>query len=258
MGYDNPTQAHANEALLDALIGYHLLPVSYTSERLAKFAPFTVRPFTGGRLRFAKGGSDQIIVMGGHNNATVVQKGIDAGRSVVHVVDAVLLPDSVFYTIQEAVEYSSRLSTLSNLLDATPSLLKVAQNPRSNYTFFATENEAFLAMGLGFVDRAEAENEVRAKGLSYGFVPGARTVPAGFKDGEVLPTLLTGDTITVKLGSVKGADGKLEGRVYLKPSGGPQVTVDVINVFAGRSVVHTVSGILTPKTIDLNTNTRGN
>ena len=65
---------------MDAILGYHLIPVAYSAEKLTFFAPFSVKPFTGGVLRFAKGSGGRTVVRGEQNTAEIIKAGLDAGR----------------------------------------------------------------------------------------------------------------------------------------------------------------------------------
>lgn len=164
---------------------------------------------------------------GGQNSANLVKAGLDAGRSAVHMTDNVLLPDDVFYTIMMALEYYPESSILQNLVDATPDLAKVANNPRTNVTVFAPGNSAFLLVGPTFIPRLEADNRTRLNGLNYHISPGARFVPGGFPAGSRIPTLLKGQDIGVKIAVTKGAGGKEQGTVVLVPTSGPDATIAV-------------------------------
>lgn len=39
---------------MDAILGFHLIPVAYSDDKLNAFAPFSIKPFTGGTLRLGK------------------------------------------------------------------------------------------------------------------------------------------------------------------------------------------------------------
>jgi uncharacterized surface protein with fasciclin (FAS1) repeats len=269
MGFDGPGEILSNEPLMDALLGYHLVPTAYPADRLARSAPFTVRPFRGGALRFKRRGdaaanvtanatadaaaAGAVAVAGEQNEARIVAAGLDAGRSVVHTVDAVLLPESVFTSIMAALEFYSATSVLQNLATDTPGLLAALADPKTNITLFAPRNEAFEAMGPNFVAAAEApaSAEARLEGLRYHAVPGARFVPAGFSlDGETLPTLLANETLTVDLAVTQdAATNKTRGAVRVVPSGGRAAEVQVANIVAGRSAVHGIDGVLIPKSL---------
>ncbi|GBF94608.1 hypothetical protein Rsub_06723 [Raphidocelis subcapitata] len=272
MGFDGPEEILASEPLMDAILGYHLIPSAYPADALAKFAPFTVRPFTGGVLRFKPAGNATaggnataaaavnatvnatvVTVVGGQNEAGIVTAGLDAGRSVVHTIDAVLLPESVFTSILSALEFYSASSVLQNLVADTPGLLAAVSDPKTNVTLFAPRNEAFAAMGPNFVAAASAPaaNASRLEGLQYHAVPGARFVPAGFTlDGEKLPTLLVNETLTVDLEVSEDNVTKAErGTVRVVPSGGRAANVTLANIVAGRSVVHGIDGVLIPKSM---------
>ena len=113
MGFKSVDDMLKVEPLVDAILGYQLLPVAYPGSRLKDYAPFSVKPFKGGVLRFSgdKAGG-KVTVVGEHNSATVTRAGIDAGRAVVHVTDNVLLPENVFYTLADALAYFPTVSIL--------------------------------------------------------------------------------------------------------------------------------------------------
>jgi uncharacterized surface protein with fasciclin (FAS1) repeats len=251
LGFASIKDALKVEPIMDAILAYHMLPAPYTAARLKSYAPFTAKPFGGGPnavLRFRNDGG-KLVVQGVQNSATVVDAGLDAGRSVVHVVDAVLLPETVFPTIMAALEYYAPASIFHNLLDMTPELQKLGSDVNTKVTVFAPRNEAFLEVSPTFVEAAEqAPAEVRRRALEYMIVPGARFIPAGFKDGETLQTMLKGQDLKVSLvikddPETKGKDG----RVVLTPTGGRPATVGVINIAAGQSVIHGIDHVLMAK-----------
>jgi len=250
MGFDKTDDLFKAEPLVDALLAYHLIPVAYSTEKLTQFAPFTIKPFKGGVLRFSKEGA-KVTIVGEHNSALIVKAGLDAGRSVVHTIDAVLMPETVFFTIMDALEFYSSTSILQNMMDTTPDLTKAITDAKTNVTVFAPRNDAFLEMGPGFIDRVMDDAATRTAGLSYHVATGGgRYVPQDFKDGEVLQTLLKGETLSIRIEAVEGAAGKAkEGRVLVVPSGGKPGIVQVINIVAGRSVIHGIDRVLVPKKI---------
>jgi uncharacterized surface protein with fasciclin (FAS1) repeats len=253
MGFAKVDDLYKLEPVMDSIMAYHLMPAPYTAQRLKQFAPFTAKPFGGGPnavLRFKSDGG-KLSVVGVQNTANVVDAGIDAGRSVVHVLDTVLLPETVFPTIMDALEYHSAASILENLVAMTPELAKVARDPTTKVTVFAPRNQAFLDVSPMFVEAAEeAPAAVRLAALQYHISPGARFIPAGFKDGESLPTLLKGQDlkVSIKYEDDAGKKGKA-GRVVLTPTGGPAATVNVINIAAGQSVIQGIDRVLLSKEV---------
>lgn len=251
MGFDKTADVFKIEPIMDQLLAYHMLPAPYTAARLKQYAPFTAKPFGGGpdpTLRFRSDGG-KLTVVGQQNQASVVAAGLDAGRSVVHVIDAVLLPETVFPTIMAALEHYGAASILHNLIDMTPSLKKLAEDPKTKVTLFAPRNQAFLDVSPTFVELAEqTSDKARAEGLSYHISPGARFVPAGFKDGESLPTMLKGQDLKVSIKLVEDAEKKSkQGHVVLTPTGGPPAEIGVINIAAGQSVIQGIDRVLLAK-----------
>jgi uncharacterized surface protein with fasciclin (FAS1) repeats len=252
LGFASVDAIYKFEPLLDAILGHHLVPEAYPADRLKQFAPFTIAPFTGGNLRLGRAGAaGQLTVEGAQNKAAITLDGIDAGRSVVYKIDAVVLPDSVFPTIIAALDFYASTSVLQNLVKATPALSKLAADPKTAATVFAPRNDAFQALGPEFVDLVFAQNATRAEGLGYHIVPGpARLVPVGFKNGDVLKTLLKGQDLRVEVKAIEDPPSNTKvGRLVVVPTGGPAATAQRINIFAGQSVIHGVDRVLVPKGI---------
>ncbi|KAI8463254.1 MAG: hypothetical protein J3K34DRAFT_527146 [Monoraphidium minutum] len=249
LGFSKVDDILKNEVLLDAILGHHLVPVAYPADRLAVYAPFTAAPFSGGNLKFSKAGAGLAVASEQNSAAVTTSAGLDAGRSVVYPIDAVLLPDGVFTSIAAALQFYASASLLHNLVAATPELSKVVADPKAALTLFAPRNEAFLEVGPNFVEEAfTASEEARVAGLKYHLVQGARYVPSGFpRNGEALKTLLAGQDLKVDIRTAPGAGGKAQGELWLVPTGGPASKVVRPNVIAGQSVVHGVSRVLAPK-----------
>lgn len=247
MGFASIADVLKIEPLMDAILAYHLIPIAYSADKLDLYEPFTIKPFRGGVLRFKKV-DDKLQVIGDHNTATVVEQGMDAGRSVVHKIDAVLLPEQVFTTIMSALEYFSSSAIIQNLVDATPALSAVVSDPKSDFTLFIPKNEAFLKQGPNVVERLMADNATRLEALQNHIVAGARFVPSGFKNGDKLETLLKQTlTVTIGAGPMDPSTKTKRGELSVTSEGGATAKVEVINIVAGQSVLHGINRVLIPK-----------
>jgi len=148
------------------------------------------------------------------------------------VINQVLLPQPVFFTISEALGYYRTTQRLKALIESTPSLAAAAANPRSNLTLFAPRDEAFM--------RNPAIASYRLPPVTALVIPGARFLPRGFENGEAVKTL-AGPSIGVKftVDPTTKASQALVGPVGGGSSSSSVVArVEQMNVIAGRSVIH--------------------
>jgi len=193
--------------------------------------------------------SSGIVIDGIGSDATVLLPNIDAGDSVVHVIDAVLLPFSTDAEepVEEPAEEESIASVasgaedLSILVEAVVAagLLDAVADPEAEFTVFAPTNEAFLellgALGLDGLD--DVPVDLLQEVLLYHVVP-AVAFSTDLTDGQVLPTL-NGAELVVDLSSGIVIDGI-----------GSDATVLLPNIDAGDSVVHVIDAVLLPFSTD--------
>lgn len=78
------------------------------------------------------------------NNATITAADLEADNGVVHVIDKVLLPSSVMYTIMGAIYDDPDFSILVSLLNVTG--LNEALSGPGPFTLFAPMNDAFAGI----------------------------------------------------------------------------------------------------------------
>merc|ERR1711907_118803 len=104
---------------------------------------------------------DEIFIVGTGSTAEVIVANVEAGNSVVHVVNAVLLP------------FSTEVS-----------------EPAAELTVFAPTNEAFadLLEDLGASSLEDIDTDTLVEVLTYHVVP-AVAFSTDLSDGQVLPTL---------------------------------------------------------------------
>lgn len=84
------------------------------------------------------------------NGANVTAANIEASNGVVHVVDAVLVPElelSIVNTIVQPAYFSKDFTVLTQAV-VTAGLLETLINPDANLTLFAPNNAAFEAAGI--------------------------------------------------------------------------------------------------------------
>jgi uncharacterized surface protein with fasciclin (FAS1) repeats len=130
-----------NTELLTTVLSYHIIPSVIRAADIPD----------GTTLVTTLGGSEVTVVKSASgvtvNGAKVIQADVAAGKSVVHVIDEVLLPPpaptpSPAATIASVASGVPALSTLLAAVSASPSILAAATNPNTTVTVFAPTNEA--------------------------------------------------------------------------------------------------------------------
>ena len=131
--------------LLKEIVTYHILGTNVTSDELVNGDVPTLLP----------GESVTVDITDGVkiNNANVTVPDLKAVNGVAHVVDAVLLPSYVVYslgTVAEPVLFEKGFTTLASALRKADLLETVATTP--NLTVFAPDNAGFVAAGITNLD----------------------------------------------------------------------------------------------------------
>ncbi len=161
------------------------------------------------------------------NNALVTAADIQASNGVVHVIDAVLIPEAT--TVFDAVAASEVHETLQAALEASG--LDETLSSAGAFTLFAPTDEAFDNLPEGVLDDLLADPEgALTEILLYHTVSGI-ALSENLEDGQEILTL-NGESLTV---AITG-----EG-VFIN---GAQVTIaDIITV---NGVVHVIDAVLQP------------
>lgn len=160
------------------------------------------------------------------------------------VVAAVVLPAKAparpqFPTILAAAEAGKLNTLIAAIKAAGPALVAPVTTGTTAVTVFAPTDAAFAALlkKLGTTAEALLANKpLLTRVLQYHIVPVVAT-SSQLTNGQTLPTLLTGKTLTARVGM---------GKVRII---GGDVTANVVmpNLTAGRSVVHVIDAVLVPK-----------
>jgi transforming growth factor-beta-induced protein len=96
------------------------------------------------------------------NNANVTSANIEASNGVVHVIDAVLVPElelSIVNTIVEPAYFNDDFSILTAAV-VKAGLLNTLIDTEANYTLFAPDNDAFEEAGITSLDGLTANDLV--------------------------------------------------------------------------------------------------
>ena len=143
--------------LLNEIVTYHILGTSVTSDQLANGDVNTLLPGIPGGPEFefvTVDLTDGVKI----NNANVTAPDLKAVNGVAHVVDAVLLPSYVAYslgTIAEVVQFNKDFTILNAALRKAELLETVAK--ADALTVFAPDNAGFVAAGITNLDDYTAE-----------------------------------------------------------------------------------------------------
>ncbi|KAG2492049.1 hypothetical protein HYH03_009547 [Edaphochlamys debaryana] len=224
---------------LAPIFSYHLLPTPVRAADVPTTATPVVTLLAGSNLTVVRnGGTVTVSSVGSDANVTVAD--VAATGSVVHVVNAVLLP--FFKNIASAAIRTPSLSTLLAAVQAA-NLTSTLANPALNVTLFAPTNDAFTRtlapLGLT-VDALVARPALLADILRYHVVPQQIPASAATATAAAFPTLLTGKNVSVVA---------VNGGVQVTPIGGSAATVTAANLAVGvgpRSYIHLIDHVLLP------------
>ena len=159
--------------LLKEIVTYHILGMAVTSDQLMNGDVETLLPGESVTVDL----TDGVKI----NNANVTAADLKAVNGVAHVVDAVLLPSYVAYsvgTVAEVVLFENDFTILAGALRKADLLETVATAPA--LTVFAPDNAGFVAAGITNLDDYTAEQLTDV--LTYhviGSVVKAADLPAG-------------------------------------------------------------------------------
>ena len=171
------------------------------------------------------------------NEARVVIRDIPATNGIIHVIDAVLLPESkagfaASRTIGDIASADPRLSTLATVLEAAGLVLTLADET-ATFTVFAPTDAAIAALGEDTILELLGDITTLADILAY-HVIADQTVDANtaisLNGSDV--EMLNGDTVSISV----------EGDVlYINDS-----AVIVADISAANGVIHIIDTVLSP------------
>eukprot|EP00798_Chlamydomonas_sp_ICE-L_P007932 gene7932-1146_t len=221
----------ADVELLTQILSYHIITSVVPSSDITT-SPTTVKTFLGSSLT-ATLIDGQVFI----NDAMVTTADVEAGLSIVHIIDKVLIPPTIV-SVASGVDV---LSTLVEAVKASPTILAAATNYASAVTVFAPTNAAFTdaldALDMT-ADQLLADTELLTQILSYHIVPSV-----------IMSSAITASTTTVETLSGDSINATLiDGTVYINDA-----MVTTADVDAGLSVVHVINRVLIPPEISLPT-----
>ena len=205
-----------NRDLLTKVLTFHVVPGRITASQLQDGQSLTTVEGTTLPVRVANG----VATVGG---ARVTQADIAASNGVVHLVDGVLL-GSLDIVDQAVVRGLSALVSAVNTAGLTTALRT------GTLTLFAPTNAAISALPGGGPSSPEALATVLRL-----HVVGSRALSTQLTNGQQLPTLLNGTSLTVSLTSGVRLTGPRN-----------SATVTTADILAKNGVIHVVDTVLLP------------
>ena len=133
------------------------------------------------------------------NNVTIATADVDASNGVIHIIDKVLIPDSI--TIPTLIDLGKSDAMLETLVDAlTAAELVEALSSPGPFTVFAPTEAGFDNLAAGAIQAlTTAEDKTPLKKiLKYHVVPGLITRDA-ISEGLTSATTLQGSKLTLSL-----------------------------------------------------------
>jgi uncharacterized surface protein with fasciclin (FAS1) repeats len=164
------------------------------------------------------------------DGAQVIITDIEASNGVIHVIDAVILPES--RDIVDIAVEDGRFTTLVAAVQAAG--LVDTLKSEGPFTVFAPTDDAFAALPAGTVEGLLADIPALTNILLYHVVPGkVMAADVVGLDGQSAGTALEGQSISIKL------DGD---KVILIDS----VNVIITDIETSNGVIHVIDAVLLP------------
>lgn len=207
---------------LAGVLLYHVVPGKVTSDQVTKVNGASTA--NGQRVDIAV--KDNKVMVDG---ATVVKTDIQCDNGVIHVIDAVILPEP--RTIPEVAADAKAFSTL--IAAAKAAGLVETLSGDDNLTVFAPTDDAFAALPNGTVESLlKPENKDKLKAvLTYHVVPGRVYSTDALEAGKA--TTVQGSDVNI---AVEGESAMVNDAKLLKT-----------DIDASNGVIHVIDKVLLPK-----------
>lgn len=178
----------ADQVALTDILLYHVLDGAVTSSDLVALldaeaeatgsedgATYIDVPTLNGQYLYIARDADGVITID-NNVLSLEMVDIEASNGVIHVVDAVLLPETrtvaeivVASTEAEAPEFTTLLAAVGA---ADPAVLELLSDPEAEITVFAPTDAAFAALGEDTINSLLADPETLTAILQYHVIDG--------------------------------------------------------------------------------------
>lgn len=244
----------ADKEALTSILLYHVMEGAAKAEDvvmgLGMFAGgFSAPTLNGQSIDVAQTEEGGVTVDG----ANVVQTDIEASNGVIHVIDAVILPET--RTIAEIVsemaadsEAPQFITLLTAVGAADPAVLETLSNPEAELTVFAPTDEAFAAVPADTLNAVLADQPTLTNILLYHVLP-TKVFSYSILNDEDMLAAATGEDGLVVDSALEGA--QLTVKAAIDDENGLSVTVNEANTVARdidavNGVIHVIDTVLLP------------
>lgn len=225
----------ADTETLTSVLLYHVVPAEVSAEAVMELDGEYAETLLEGDKILIRASEDGVTVDG----ANVIATDIMGSNGIIHVIDAVILPDGDPTIVDIAVEAASaemdaEFTTLVAAVIAAD--LVEALSDEGPFTVFAPTDEAFAAAleALGLTaEELLADTETLTSVLLYHVVPGKVLAKDVVElDGETVETLLEDDGIMISVSE----DGVMV-------DGANVIATDIIG---SNGVIHVIDAVILP------------
>ncbi|MBI5668336.1 MAG: fasciclin domain-containing protein [Chloroflexi bacterium] len=222
------------------------LTTSTEGKEEAVLGAFAVPSLQGQYIDIAQAEDGAITINGANLNLDTVD--IEASNGVVHVIDAVIMPESRTIaelvvdaaSMEEGAEFTALLAAVQA---ADPAVLETLSNPDAELTVFAPTDAAFAALGEDTLNAVLADQLMLTSILLYHVVPGV--VRSGdlkklleenmSMDGLMVDTALEGQQVTFTVAE--------DGSVTMN-----NAKIIMTDIDAANGVIHVIDAVILPPT----------
>jgi len=175
-------------------------------------------------------------------DSTVFKKDIEGSNGVIHIVDSVMIPESVTIpnTVVDVAVGMEKLSTLVDLLNKYN--LTATLKGTGPFTVFAPTNDAFSDIESSL----EGLNDTQVTNVLLYHVVNGKVLSNQLTNGQVVDTLYSGNTVTVSIEQKGGWRCKFFGygcKDFVKIN---ESDVTKADVDADNGVIHILNKVLIP------------
>jgi uncharacterized surface protein with fasciclin (FAS1) repeats len=170
------------------------------------------------------------------NEALVTVVDIVADNGIVHVIDAVLIPEEAPLTVADIISYSENHSTLKTALNASG--LNETLSGEGPYTVFAPTDDAFAQLPDGTLDLLLSDPTGQLTNILLNHVHSGNVLSTDLSDQMMIPTMYN-DQLTVNIDDV-----------MMTVMVGDALVTEA-DLLASNGVVHVVNSVLLPPDLDI-------
>ncbi len=241
LGEETLNAVLADQAMLTDILLFHVVDGVVMSADVA--AALEAGSFSGASLQgqyIDVAQTDMGITI---NGANLVAVDITAANGVIHVIDAVILPESRtiaeivvdLASMEDGAEFTALLAAVQA---ADPAVLEALSNADAELTVFAPTDAAFAALGEETLNAVLADAEMVTNILLYHVLEGI------IHDDVLVQLLMDADMMTLEVPTLNGESVTFtanEDGVFINDA-----QIILTNVDAVNGVIHVIDAVILP------------